>query len=474
MAESTEEQKCIGVYTSGDDSPGMNPALVGIVRAAIKRGVQVYGIEDGYAGMCAGGDYFKKMDWDSVNGIIEKGGTILGCSKSKKFERKEQKDAVFNLVTRGITYLICIGDDEAMSCANTLRSKWKECLSELVEEKKITQEVADKYPQLKLVGLPAAIDNECYGTECLGSDTALHRICSMIDYITTTATSHKRAFVIEVMGEYCGHLALAASICTAADWVFVPELPAPPGWEEKMIEAIKFGRSTEMKRCTLVIVAEGSKNTAGKKISSEYVKDVLVSLLKVDSRVSILGYTQRGGPPSPYDRYFGVSAGIECVNTLLDSNNDEPALIGMHGYTVVRKKLVDCVDQTCKMNRCLEERKFDEARNMRGPDFEELLHTFFVCKKPHKHKIPDPKFGNIKFAILNVGASVPGMNAAVRILVRMALNYGHTPYGVHKGWEGFMADDIKEMDWFSVSGWAPFGGIVHSMFSYFRYFSWHK
>jgi 6-phosphofructokinase 1 len=193
----------------------------------------------------------------------------------------------------------------------------------------ITEEQAGKHGHLKIVGLVGSIDNDMSMTDLtIGAPTALHRICEAIDNINSTAASHSRAFVLEVMGRHCGWLALLAGVSSGADFIFIPERPPQtiPGgtWEDDLCEAIR-GHREAGKRKTIVIVAEGAHDADLQPIRAEYVKDVLTERLGLDTRVTTLGHTQRGGRPCAFDRILPTLQGEEAVKALLEATPDTPS-----------------------------------------------------------------------------------------------------------------------------------------------------
>ncbi len=246
----------IGVFTSGGDAQGMNAAVRAVVRAALDHGTEVMAIYEGYQGMVDGGNYIRPIGWSDVGGILQKGGTIIGSARSLEFrERPGRLKAVANLLKADIDTLVCIGGDGSLTGANLLYQEWSGLIAELVETGVVTKEIADKHPHLAIAGIIGSIDNDMYGSDMTtGADTALHRIVEAVDAITSTAASHQRSFVIEVMGRHCGYLALMAGLATGADWVLIPE--APPNldnWEDKMCEVMAQGREIG-RRDSIVIV----------------------------------------------------------------------------------------------------------------------------------------------------------------------------------------------------------------------------
>ncbi|GBP91021.1 ATP-dependent 6-phosphofructokinase [Eumeta japonica] len=199
--------KGLAVFTSGGDSQGMNAAVRSVVRMGIYLGCKVYFIREGYQGMVDGGDNIEEANWSSVSSIIHKGGTIIGSARCMDFIKREGRlKAAYNLVTRGITNLVVIGGDGSLTGANLFRQEWSSLLDELLENNKITKDQREKYKHLHIAGMVGSIDNDFCGTDMtIGTDSALHRIIEAIDAIASTAYSHQRTFIMEVMGRHCGN-----------------------------------------------------------------------------------------------------------------------------------------------------------------------------------------------------------------------------------------------------------------------------
>ena len=200
--------------------------------------------------------------------------------------------------------------------------KLRQILQELVFSGQITQETADKYSHLNIVGMVGSIDNDFCGTDMtIGTDSALHRILEVADAIIPTAHSHQRCFVLEVMGRHCGYLALVAAIVTEADFVFVPEWPPEEDWPEKICKKLELEREAGQ-RLNIIIVAEGAIDRQGRPITADNVKKVIVDKLEIDTRVTVLGHVQRGGAPSAFDRILGCRMGAESVMALVEAQPD--------------------------------------------------------------------------------------------------------------------------------------------------------
>lgn len=450
----------IGVLTSGGDAPGMNAAVRAIVRTALDRGAEVYAIYEGYQGMVDGGDRIRKMGWDSVGGILQRGGTTIGSARCSAFRTRDGRvQAARNLLERGVDRLVVIGGDGSLTGATIFRQEWPELLAELVHRGDISQEVADQHPNLVVVGLVGSIDNDMYGTDMtIGADTALHRITEAVDAIQSTAASHQRTFVVEVMGRACGYLALMSALATGAGWVLIPENPPDvEDWEERMCDVLKAGRRAG-RRDSIVIVAEGARDRAGNPISSDYVKRVLEERLGEGVRVTILGHVQRGGSPSAFDRNLSTLLGYAAVDEVLSATADsQPYLIGMRGNRIVRSPLMQCVEQTNAVADAIAAHNYEKAMELRGGSFREAFRTMRTLVRALPHP-PEPRQKQLRLAVVHSGAPAPGMNTAVRAAVRLGIDKGHVMLGVRNGFKGLIDGDVEEMNWMSVNGWATMGG----------------
>ncbi|MBP7569812.1 MAG: 6-phosphofructokinase [Acidobacteria bacterium] len=438
----------------------MNAAVRAVVRTALDRGVEVFGISEGYAGLIEGGSRIQPLSWSSVGGILHRGGTTIGTARSDEFRtRPGRLTAARNVLAHGLDALVVIGGDGSLHGANLLRSEWPGLVEELVAAGQVSPADAALHPVLVVVGLFGSIDNDAAGTDMtIGADTALHRITEAIDAISSTASSHRRTFVVEVMGRHCGYLALMSAIATGSDWVFIPENPPKSDrWEDEMLASLKAARDAGRRDAT-VVVAEGATDREGRPITSERLRDVLGKGLGESVRITVLGHVQRGGAPSAYDRNLGTIMGHAAVETLLGGHADrESQVIGMRGNRVERIPLAESVAQSREVNRLLESREYARALEMRGPSFNTALGTMQTLLRALPHP---PQAGQRRFrlAIMHAGAPAPGMNAAVRAAVRVALDRGHIVLGVQGGFPGLVDDDIKTMDWMSVDGWASRGG----------------
>ncbi|XP_058039895.1 ATP-dependent 6-phosphofructokinase, platelet type isoform X5 [Ahaetulla prasina] len=426
--------KAIGVLTSGGDAQGMNAAVRAVVRMGIYVEAKVY--------------------------FIYEGGTVIGSARCKAFRTREGRlKAACNLVKYGITNLCVIGGDGSLTGANLFRAEWSGLLEELARNGEIEEEAVKNYAYLNIVGMVGSIDNDFCGTDMtIGTDSALHRIIEVVDAIMTTAQSHQRTFVLEVMGRHCGYLALVSALACGADYVFIPEYPPEEGWEDHMCARLSENRARK-KRLNIIIVSEGAIDSFNQPITSEQVKDLVVKRLGFDTRVTILGHVQRGGTPSAFDRILASRMGVEAVLALLEATPETPGcVVTLSGNLAVRLPLMECVQMTQDVQKAMDERRFRDAVELRGRSFTNNLNTYkLLSNKKPEDELPK---SNFTVAVLNVGAPAAGMNAAVRSAVRLGITEGHKMLAVTDGFEGFSRGQIKEIRWGDVGGWTGQGGSI--------------
>lgn len=450
--------KGIAVFTSGGDSQGMNSAVRAVVRMGMYVGARVFFIKEGYQGMVDGGDNIVEATWSSVSGIIHKGGTVIGSARCKDFrDREGRMKAAKNLIKRGITNLVVIGGDGSLTGANLFKQDWSALLSLLIKKGEITEEEKQKYSHINIVGMVGSIDNDFCGTDMtIGTDSALHRIMEAVDAISSTAYSHQRCFILEVMGRHCGYLALVAGLTSEADYIFIPENPPPENWGERLCNKLMQERSMGQ-RLNIIIVAEGAIDRDGSAITADGVKKVIVEQLGFDTRVTVLGHVQRGGYPSAFDRLLGCRMGAESVLALMEDDNAEPCVISLDGNQAVRVPLMGCVLKTQAVAQAMKDRNWDQAVEMRGRSFQRNLETYKMLTRLKPPKPVEGK-GGFNLVVMHIGAPACGMNAAVRSFVRNCIYRGDTVYGVHDGIDGLVEGNIQEMKWAEVAGWVGQGG----------------
>uniref|UniRef100_A0A9J8DFP4 Phosphofructokinase, muscle b n=1 Tax=Cyprinus carpio carpio TaxID=630221 RepID=A0A9J8DFP4_CYPCA len=406
--------RAIAVLTSGGDAQGMNAAVRATVRVGIYTGAKVYFVHEGYQGLVDGGDNIRQATWESVSMMLQLGGTVIGSARCQDFRSKEGRaKAACNLVKLGITNLCVIGGDGSLTGANEFRNEWSELLQILLKAGKITAEEAKRSSHLNIVGMVGSIDNDFCGTDMtIGTDSALHRIMEVVDAITTTAQSHQRAFILEVMGRHCGYLALVTALACGADWVFIPEMPPDEGWEDHLCRRLTYQRSIG-NRLNVIIVAEGALDLHGKPITCDIIKN-------------------------------GSRMGVEAVMALLEATPNTPAcVVSLSGNMAVRLPLMECVQVTKEVTTAMAEGRFEEAVKLRGKSFENNWNTYKLLAHV---TAPDVK-SNINIAILNVGAPCAGMNAAVRSAVRIGILQGHNMLAVHDGFDGLANGTTESSGW---------------------------
>ncbi|KAG5341594.1 hypothetical protein C0989_009075 [Termitomyces sp. Mn162] len=505
----------IAILTSGGDSAGMNAVVRAVVKTGVLKGCEMWVVREGYEGLVRGnteytqtdesvaptpsnnglvseegtpsivnnlrfgdgsllrdgtcdytggrtlnGRYIVRVGFDDVRGWFAEGGTLIGTARSKAFRTPEGRlTAAYNLIKEGIDALVVCGGDGSLTGADVFRAEWPSLIAELLAQSKITEAQAKEHAHLKIVGLVGSIDNDMSMTDMtIGAPTALHRICEAMDNINSTAISHSRAFVLEVMGRHCGWLALLAGVAGGADFIFIPERPPKSmSWEDEMCGAIH--RHREMgKRKTIVIVAEGAIDIELNPIKAEYVKEVLTTRLGLDTRVTTLGHTQRGGRPCAWDRIMPTLQGVEAVSALLEATPKTPSyMIGIQENKITRIPLMEAVEMTRAVAQAVSEKDFEKAMSLRDPDFAESLDGFMATSVLVKEPAL-PKEKRLRVAIMHMGAPAGGMNAATRAAVRYCLRQGHTPLAVQNGFRGLLDDSIIELSWLGVDSWMPRGG----------------
>lgn len=314
----TKKIKTIAVMTGGGDCPGLNAVIRAVTKTAVsKHGINVWGIEDGYLGLIE--NRIRPLDFDDVSGILTIGGTILGScnlanpfryatkTSTGKIRKTDVSDkCIANLRARNIEAVICIGGDGTMASAAEFAKKG-----------------------LTIIGVPKTIDNDLPCTDfTFGFDTAVTTATEAIDKLHTTASSHHRVMVVEVMGRYAGWIALHAGIASGSDVILIPEIPY------KLHKVCEFvlKRSHRGKRFSIVVTSEGAKELGGKMIVKEklkyspdpirlggiagkLVKDI-ESQVGLDCREVTLGHIQRGGTPTAFDRTLATGLGFKAIDLL--------------------------------------------------------------------------------------------------------------------------------------------------------------
>ncbi|ODV63601.1 6-phosphofructokinase subunit alpha [Ascoidea rubescens DSM 1968] len=459
----SRKKKKIAIMTSGGDSQGMNAVVRSVVRTGIFYNCDVYAIYEGYEGLVNGNNSIKKMSWNDVRGFISFGGTLIGTARSNAFRTPEGRlKACYNMIINGIDALIVCGGDGSLTGADLFRHEWPSLCDKLIKQKRLSIDQVNPFRNLTIVGLVGSIDNDMSSTDStIGAYSSLERICEMVDYIDATATSHSRAFVVEVMGRHCGWLALMAGIATGADFIFIPERPPnSKTWKDDLKE-ICLRHRQKGRRKTTVIVAEGAIDNQLNPISADEVKDALVEL-GLDTRITTLGHVQRGGSPVAFDRMLATFQGVEAVKAVLDSTPSTPSpMIGILENQIIRKPLVESVRLTKSVATAIENKEFDKAMSLRDTEFGESYNSFLATSIHDDGSTLLPENKRLNFAVIHVGAPTAGINPATRAITLFSLSRGHKVFAIQNGFKGLIRHgSIRELNWLDVDEWHNLGGSV--------------
>ncbi|HAA03302.1 MAG TPA: 6-phosphofructokinase [Syntrophobacteraceae bacterium] len=445
--------KTLAVMTSGGDAPGMNAAVRAVVRRALDNNLAVFGIYNGYEGLVSGGEALRALDWDSVGGLLQKGGTFLGTARSDRFRSREgRRHAVLNLLQNDIHALVVIGGDGSLSGASVLAKEWPEHVAELRRDGLWPAATgAQEGIPLQVIGLPGSIDNDLFGTDmCIGADTALNHVVRAMDNLSSTAASHQRTFVVETMGRHCGYLALMAALAGDASWVLVPEEELGLRWHQKMVEEIEQARRIGRPH-QLVVVAEGAKHADGLPIRSEDISKILGERLKIDVRLTVLGHVQRGGSPTAYDRILATRLGAAAVDFLVRQPDiTHRHMLGIQKNVVVATDLDEVVEKSRAVGVEIENGNYSQALSLRGESFRNTLALVKTLSRitPAKEARRD-----MAVVILTDGADAPGMNAAVSVAARSLMNQGYQVLAARDAFLGLIQGNFMELDWHDLVGW---------------------
>lgn len=298
--------KKVGILTGGGDCPGLNPVIRASVRYAFKESYEVVGIKNGWKGLIENDTL--KLELSSVSGILPKGGTILGTSRTNPYKKEGDKEKVKeNFKKLGLEALIAVGGEDTLGVANKL---YKEGLN--------------------IVGAPKTIDNDLSCTDVtFGFDTAINIVTEAIDRLHTTAESHHRVMVVEVMGRHAGWIALESGMAGGADVILIPEIPIDMDYVSTIIKE----RYSRGKNFSIVVVAEGANFKEGDLVTQEEKLDSfghvrlggigqrlserIEKQTGYETRVTVLGHIQRGGTPTAFDRVLGTRFGIKAMELVL-------------------------------------------------------------------------------------------------------------------------------------------------------------
>jgi len=331
MEEVGDGMTTIGVLTGGGDCPGLNAVIRAVVRTGAKYGFDTIGIRDGWHGLIAG-DVEPLTDY-SVTGILPKGGTILGTSRTNPFKDEADVQRLRDNIKRfGIDALVAIGGEDTLGVANKLSTMG-----------------------IPVVGVPKTIDNDVAATDyTFGFDTAVSIVTEAIDRLHTTAESHHRIMVVEVMGRHAGWIATMAGIAGGADQILIPEVP----FDLDEVAGHLQARYEKGKKFSIVVVAEGAqpKGMEGAITQSArtdefghvtlggigtFLRDELEKRLGMETRVTVLGHVQRGGSPTAHDRVLATRFGVAAVDLIREK--DFGKMVALRGNDIVAVPLEEAV-----------------------------------------------------------------------------------------------------------------------------------
>ncbi len=341
--------KRVGVLTGGGDCPGLNAVLRGLVKASsFDHDIHVVGFEDGFAGLIK--DRTIRLDADAVSGILPRGGTILGSSNKDNPFRvpamingeltfEDRSDEAMRTFDRyGLELLVVIGGDGSLAIGNQLAEKG-----------------------MPVIGIPKTIDNDLAATDVtFGFDTALSTACGALDKLHTTAESHHRIMVLEVMGRYAGWIALEAGLAGGGDIILVPEIPFKV---ESVVSAVK-DRKFLGRNYTLIVIAEGAKAEGGEVHVAKVVEEStdairlggvgdwlaaeLEKRLETEVRVTVLGHLQRGGSPTAFDRILGTRYGVHAAECAAKGMKN--VMVSLKGIDITEVPLSDAVKELRRLD----------------------------------------------------------------------------------------------------------------------------
>jgi phosphofructokinase-like protein len=340
----------IGILTGGGDCPGLNAVIRAIVRKSVQFGWETVGIENGWKGLMEIDTV--PLDRNAVSGILQKGGTILGTSRTNPYQTEGGENIVFeNFAKIGLDALIAVGGEDTLGVANKLGKKG-----------------------LKVVGVPKTIDNDLSGTDyTFGFDTAVNIAMDAIDRLHTTAESHQRVMIIEVMGRHAGWIAMHSGIAAGADLILIPEKEIQI---EEILTVIKT-RNERGRKFSIIVVAEGAQISESDHLESKLVvqdekidafghvrlggiANILAEIIEkktnIETRATILGYIQRGGSPTAYDRVLGTRFGVYSVEMINAEKWNRMA--ALRGTDIIDIPLSEAVDTL----KTVDEKFYETAR----------------------------------------------------------------------------------------------------------------
>ena len=321
--ENIRKKQRVGILTAGGDCPGLNAAIRGIGKTVIKHyGMDLIGISDGFSGMI--NNEYRELTENDLSGILTLGGTILGTSREKPFKKSKKDNQEINKVDliskhyeqMELNCLVCIGGN------GTLKTAYK-----------LSQE------GLNIISIPKTIDNDVWGTDfSFGFDSAVNIATDAIDRLHSTANSHKRIMIIEVMGHNAGWIALYSGIAGGGDVILIPEI----GYDENKVAEYLLQRASEHKPYSIVVIAEGIKTKMEIKqdvSAAQALSSKITELTGLETRNTVLGYIQRGGVPSPTDRMLATRYGAAAADLIAERNFGK--MVALKNNEIISVQLAD-------------------------------------------------------------------------------------------------------------------------------------
>lgn len=310
----SQKPKRIGILTAGGDCPGLNAAIRGVGKTAIvEYGMEVIGFTAGFSGLVE--KDFIELNESNLSGILTLGGTILGTSREKPYKFVNEGDSnkpeqiKHNYQELGLDAIVCIGGNGTMKTAARLQEEG-----------------------MNVIGIPKTIDNDVWGTDVtFGFDSALMIATESIDRLHTTANSHQRVMIIEVMGHHAGWIALYAGMAGGGDIILIPEIPHHIKSVCKKIE----DRFENKKPYSIVVVAEGIEHPNKKGSAASYLAEAIQTYTEIETRETVLGYVQRGGSPSPMDRILATRYGSFAAQCIAEGRFGSMVAVRNNGLTTV-------------------------------------------------------------------------------------------------------------------------------------------
>ncbi|MDP3042209.1 MAG: 6-phosphofructokinase [Candidatus Omnitrophota bacterium] len=321
----------IGILTGGGDCPGLNPVIRAVVRRALLEGYEIIGIKNGWKGLVENDTM--PLNIDTISGILPKGGTILGTSRTNPYKKEGELQKVKdNFKKMGLEALVAVGGEDTLGVASKLAK--------------------DGLPNI--VGVPKTIDNDLSATDyTFGFDTALNVAMECVDRLHTTAESHHRIMIAEVMGRHAGWIAIEAGIAGGADMILIPEIPIDL---DEVCNVIKK-RHARGKTFSIIVVSEGAQFKDGAMVTQEQKldafghvrlggigEDLAAQIEKrtgFETRVSVLGHIQRGGSPTAFDRVLGTRFGVKAVELII--NKKFGKMVALAGTKIIDVPLEEAV-----------------------------------------------------------------------------------------------------------------------------------